>query len=230
MDYYAIPYKPMISSLEQSTSLSHSRLVPALSVPLPDNPIQITDSLAILEFLAESHPDLPLWPRDRALRALARSAVARMHSGLCRALQTTYHTNFLGRYTGNVPLSAEARVEVERVLALWGELRRETARRLGELGGEDGGFLCGEFGIVDSFFWPVLWRFRSYGLPLVSATPEALAWMKQMWSDPKMREIQRDYHRQGERPETAIPAYDDIFKDLSDVQYSWFPEDWEFYA
>lgn len=119
--------------------------------------IQINDSLAILEFLAESHPDLPLWPRDRVLRALARSAVARMHSGLCRTLQTCYHTNFLAKYTGDVVIADDALIEVKRVLALWGELRQRTIETLKKAGEEDKGFLFGEFGIADSFFWPVLW-------------------------------------------------------------------------
>ncbi|KAI1911237.1 hypothetical protein LOZ39_006253 [Ophidiomyces ophidiicola] len=230
LDYYGIPYKPVFGSLGETTALSHSGLVPALSARSLQNGVQVNDSLAILEFLAESHPELPFWPKDRVLRALARSAVARMHSGLCRALQTTFHTNFLGKYTGNVPVGDDALVEIKRVLALWGDLRKKTAERLRELGEEDKGFLFGEFGIADSFFWPVLWRFRTYGFPLDSASPEVLAWMKQMWSDPKMKEIQHDYYLQSKRPETVISVYDDIFKYLPGVQYTWFSEDWTFSA
>nr|KMM73140.1 hypothetical protein CPAG_09427 [Coccidioides posadasii RMSCC 3488] len=227
LDFYEIPYEAVITSLEEATKLSHSGLVPALTVRSLGEDIQVNDSLAILEFLAEAHPDLPFWPKDRALRALARSAVARMHSGLCRTLQATCGTNFLGQYTGNVPISDDAIVEAKRTLALWSQLRKKTAERLKELGQDDKGFLFGEFGIADSVFWPVLWRFRSYGLPLDSATPGALAWMRQMWAHPKMKAIQQGYHRQGKRAETVIPAYDNIFKDRLDVQYSWFPEDWE---
>lgn len=73
-------------------------------------------------------------------------------------------------------------------------------------------------------------RFRTYGFPLDSASPEALAWMEQMWSDLKMKEIQRTYHREGERAETTISAYDDIFKSHPSIQYGWFTEDWEFTA
>lgn len=135
---------------------SKSGLVPALTARSLSVNTQINDSLSICEFLAESHPDLPLWPKDRYLRSLARSAVAQMHSGFT-AIRNVYHSNFIGRYTGNIPLSEEARKEVERILMIWADSRRKTTERLKLLGEADDGFLFGKFGIVDSFYWPVLW-------------------------------------------------------------------------
>ena len=83
-----------------------------------------------------------------------------MHSGF-PALRNAFCANFTARYSGPVPVpvSAEARAEIERVLGLWGDARRATVRRLRELGKEeeDEGFLFGRFGIADAFFWPVLW-------------------------------------------------------------------------
>lgn len=131
--------------------------MPALEVPSLGPSFQINDSLAICEYLAESHPDLPLWPRDAALRAQARTAVAQMHSGLCTVLRASYPTNALGRYTGNIPVYDGAIKEVENCLKLWGESRRYTVSRLAELKQVDDGFLFGEFSIADAFFWPVLW-------------------------------------------------------------------------
>jgi glutathione S-transferase len=116
----------------------------------------IGDSLAICEFLAESHPELPLWPRDRQLRALARSAAAQMHSGFS-TLRNLYSTNFLARYTGNVPIPEEALKDINRMLGLWDEARKATKERLAILGEADEGFLFGGFSIADAFFWPVLW-------------------------------------------------------------------------
>ncbi|VFS61944.1 Dichloromethane dehalogenase [Leminorella grimontii] len=46
---------------------------------LVDNKIAVWDSLAIVEYLAESHPEV--WPQERQPRAWARSACAEMHSG-----------------------------------------------------------------------------------------------------------------------------------------------------
>jgi hypothetical protein len=43
------------------------------------------------------------------------------------------------------------------MLVLWGEARKTAAARLELVGEKDEGFLFGGFGIVDAFFWPVLW-------------------------------------------------------------------------
>src|SRR5665213_3733794 len=43
--------------------------------------LTIWDSLSIIEYLAETYPDLSIWPRDKAARAMARSLSAEMHSG-----------------------------------------------------------------------------------------------------------------------------------------------------
>ncbi|KAK2738938.1 hypothetical protein FQN57_006732 [Myotisia sp. PD_48] len=230
LDYYAIPYQPTFLSLPESVKLSKSGLVPVLEVQSSEGNFQVNESIAISEFLAESHPEHPLWPKDRVLRAHARSAVARMHAGLCTVLRTYYHTNALGKYSGAIPIYDGTLKEVETILALWGESRRLTASRLKELGQADDGFLFGSFGIADAFFWPVLWRFRSYNFPLSSATPEALAWMKLMWSDSKIKEIIHGFVLQRQRPETTIKNYDDIFAGNPDVQFGWFDEDWEFTA
>lgn len=207
--------------------------------------VSIGDSLAICEFLAESHPESALWPRDRQLRALARSAAAQIHSGFS-AVRGSFPANFIARYTGNVPISDAARKEIERLLAIWDEARKATKHRLESLGEDDGGFLFGKFSIADAFYWPVLWvcsslpifirpyeltslqRFRSYGLPLETATPDALAWMATMWNDPVFRDLGKAYHQQAQDPETCIDKYDDIFRDRHDVQYDQFPEAWEF--
>jgi glutathione S-transferase len=118
--------------------------------------LYIIDSLAICEFLAESNPDLPLWPKDRQLRAAARSAVAEMHSSFS-VLRNSYSTNFVAKYTGDIPITDAGRKDIDRMLQLWGESRLRTSKRLRELGEVDSGFLFGEFGIADAFFWPVLW-------------------------------------------------------------------------
>jgi glutathione S-transferase len=116
----------------------------------------IGDSLAICEYLAESNPSLPLWPRDPQLRALARSAAAQMHSGFS-VLRNTFGTNFIARYTGNIPVSEEAKKEISRALSIWNDARKATKVRLAALDEKDEGFLFGGFSIADAFFWPVLW-------------------------------------------------------------------------
>jgi hypothetical protein len=74
----------------------------------------------------------------------------------------------------------------------------------------------------------VVQRFRTYNLPLSSATPETLEWIRKMWSDAKMREIASDYFRQAADPKTRIEKYDDIFAGNPEIEYGKFEEDWQF--
>ena len=58
------------------------RLSPSGRVPVViDGDLVIPETLAIIEYLAESFPEKPIWPRGRADRALARSAASEMHAG-----------------------------------------------------------------------------------------------------------------------------------------------------
>ncbi|OBT70789.1 hypothetical protein VF21_10091 [Pseudogymnoascus sp. 05NY08] len=229
MEHFQLPYISSTIKVCDAKKKSDTGLVPVLIPLLPKLDIQICDSLAICEFLAESHPKLPLWPKDPMLRALARSVTAEMHSGFSE-LGNTCPGNFVAKYTGNVPVSEKARQETERALSLWHQARTKTAERLKELGEEDEGYLFGKFGIADAFYWPLLWRFRTYNLPLTTASPEALLWVKKMWSDPTLKLLSKDYFKQAEDPETAMAQFDDIFKGNPEIQYGKFEEDWEFTA
>jgi hypothetical protein len=81
-----------------------------------------------------------------------------MHAGFTE-MRNTYGCNFLGHYSGPIPINEKAKKEIERMLTLWSDARRFTVERLKMVGkeDEDEGFLFGKFGIADSFFWPVLW-------------------------------------------------------------------------
>ena len=81
-----------------------------------------------------------------------------MHSGFTE-MRNAYGCNFLGQYSGPIPINEKARKEIERMLTIWGDARKVTAQRLKKLGkeDEDEGFLFGRFGIADAFFWVVLW-------------------------------------------------------------------------
>lgn len=227
LEYFKIPYNATYVHLSDVKSVSPSGFVPVLEVSTPE--LTINDSLAICEFLAESYPDKLLWPKDRQLRAMARSATAEMHSGFSE-LRNTYHTNFLAQYTGDIPITEQGAKDIKRMLTLWGEARLKTASRLRDLGEIDEGYLFGSFSIADAFFWPVLWRFRTYDLPLENASIEAISWMRKMWNDPVLKALGRDYFRQAERPETLIEKYEDIFKGNERIRFGRFEEEWEFPA
>ncbi|KAI0836358.1 hypothetical protein F5Y06DRAFT_273992 [Hypoxylon sp. FL0890] len=231
IDYFKIPCNVKMYVLNSPEVPRPTRFtggqLPVLEPDPKDEDFLIADSLAICEFLAEQHPHLHLWPKDFKLRALARTAAARMHSGFS-VIRNTYASNFLGKYTGNVPISDAAAKEIRKMVELWSKARADTKKRLQELGEEDGGFLFGSFSIADAFFWPVLWRFRSYELPLTGISEDGLRWMAKMWNDPVMKQQARRYFEQAKDPLTVVEPYENIFKDNSDVQYCQFTENWTF--
>ncbi len=83
MKRFAIPFEEVSVALRQPDTrqriLVHS---PAGKVPaLWADDLMVWDSLAIIDVLADRHPDRAIWPADPAARAVARSAAAEMHSG-----------------------------------------------------------------------------------------------------------------------------------------------------
>jgi glutathione S-transferase len=130
---------------------------PTGKVPcLHDGAIMIWDSLAIVEYLAESHP--AVWPSDPRARAWARCAAAEIHSGFA-ALRQCCSMNCGARIRLHERPEALVR-DLARLDSLWAE----GLRRFG------GPFLAGpEFGAVDAFFAPVAFRVQTYGLELGDA-------------------------------------------------------------
>lgn len=128
---------------------------------LQDKSVQIWDSLAICEYLAECFPAARLWPDSAELRAEARSMVAEMHSGF-QALRQHLPFDANHTVTGFIP-TAETQSDIDRIVSLW-EKRRSAEQA-------NGGFLFGHFTIADAFFAPVVWRLKSYDikLPLLSS-------------------------------------------------------------
>jgi glutathione S-transferase len=135
-------------------------LNPAGRVPvLVDGEIVVYDTLAICEYLAETHPDKALWPRDKALRAHARSVCAEMHAGF-GALRNHCGMNIEAdlRVQGKIILrdQPQVRAELARIVQMWSGL----------LEAHGGPMLFGEFGIADAYFAPVGVRIKTFGLPV----------------------------------------------------------------
>ncbi len=92
---------------------------PARKVPsLVDGAIAVWDSLAIIEYIAETHPELPIWPRDKAELALASSISAEMHSsftalrGACPMNLAWVHPARVSPRSGAMPASASERAAI----------------------------------------------------------------------------------------------------------------------
>ena len=135
---------------------------PTGRVPLlVDGPVEVWDSLAIVEYVAETYP--ALWPTDRAARAYARSVSAEMHSGFS-ALRNIC--------TMNCGLRVELRDRspaLEQDLARIDEIWTIGLTRFG------GPFIAGDrFTAADAFFAPVALRLQTYGISL-SAQSDAYA-------------------------------------------------------
>jgi glutathione S-transferase len=158
MKHCGIPFAEERIRLRQPESreaiLRHS---PSGKVPaLKTNSYVVFDSLAILEYLAERHPDLQLWPRDAEARALARSISAEMHSGFV-TLRNEMSMDLLSRLP-TPPISDELARDISRIVAIWRETRARHYHA--------GPFLFGAFTNADAMYAPVATRFRTYGVDL----------------------------------------------------------------
>lgn len=154
-DFAEVPIKlRQPNTREEVLKVSPSGKIPALRLA---GGTLIWDSLAICEWVAEAWPAAGLWPEDPVARAVARSASAEMHSGY-QALRSNMSMDVaaLAPGEGETP---ECRADIDRIVALWTQLR--------ETYGAGGPYLFGRFSIADCMFAPVIFRFRSYvrGLP-----------------------------------------------------------------
>jgi glutathione S-transferase len=187
MTVAGIPFEETVVPLDQpDTRAEIARHSPSGKVPcLIDGGIQVWESLAILEYLAERFPERALWPADSAARAAARSVSAEMHAGFS-ALRKLLPMN-LWRPIESRALTPEAAANVERLLAIWRDCRDRF--------GAGGPFLFGPFSIADAMFAPVVTRFRTYDVAVdetaarymeaVESLPAFKAWkaqaLKETW-------------------------------------------------
>lgn len=147
---------------------------------LVDGDVQVWDTLAIAEYVAEQFPDKHLWPQDKAARAIARSVCAEMHVGFT-ALRSHCPMNI----EASLPEMGQlvwrdqpvVRADVARLVELWSGLLEQY----------QGPMLFGNFSIADAYFAPVCMRLNTYALPLpapiaayvarVTALPGVQAWI-----------------------------------------------------
>lgn len=175
---------------------------PTAKVPcLEANGMLIWDSLAICEYLAEQYPGC--WPTDVTARAWARSATAEMHSGF-QTLRSLCPMN-CGIRVALEKIDEWMRSDLDRIDTLWLE-------GLAKFGGP---YLAGkEYGIVDAFFAPVIFRVQSYGLQL---SPLAQSYVDRMLGLPSMQrwyaEALAETWRKPEYEQAAI-AHGKIVRDF----------------
>ncbi len=119
---------------------------------LVDGEVRVWESLAILEYLAETVPAARLWPEDRSARAHARAIANEMHAGFV-PLRRQCPMN-MWRPVKKRTLDADAEANVRRIDAMWSDCR-------GRYGGP---FLFGAFTAADAMYAPVVSRFHTYAV------------------------------------------------------------------
>jgi glutathione S-transferase len=152
-----------------------ARHTPTAKVPvLLVDGFAVWDTQAIVETVADLHPQLAIWPRELRARARARSVCAEMHAGFSALRQ-------------HAPMNVEANLPVvgQRIVADHEDVRHDLARLdelwSGQLAALGGPFLFGAFGAADAYFAPVASRVRTYGLPVSAAARE---YMERLWQAP----------------------------------------------
>jgi glutathione S-transferase len=150
---------------------------------LVHNGQSIWDTLAILEYAAETWPAKRLWPANKKARAMARSVCAEMHSGF-QALRNACPMN-IRRPPKPVSMTGQILKDVARIEEIWRTCRKAH--------GKGGPFLFGRFSNADAMFAPVASRFVTYEIKLakdsrtyVEAVLGSAAF--QAWKDAALKE------------------------------------------
>jgi glutathione S-transferase len=195
MRHFGIPFAEIVIPLgEETTRAEILRYSPAGKCPvLRDGARTVWDSLAIIEYLAERFPDLPIWPGEPAARATARSLAAEMHSGFA-ALRANLPMN-MRRAPKRREVSPEARADIERIEAAWAAARQTF--------GGNGNFLFGDFSAADAMFAPVVNRLHVYDVPVGAATR---VYMDRVMALPAYR----DWQKGAEAERWRIGKYEDL--------------------
>jgi len=178
---FDIPFDEIVIPMNQpETHAEMLRHAPSGKCPsLHDGTISVWDSLAIIEYLAETYPTFPIWPRGTEARAYARSLSAEMHSGFM-ALRRECPMN-IRRPRRAIKVSEDVRADVVRIDEAFADARTHF--------GAAGAFLFGDFSAADAMFAPVVNRFDTYDLPVSDTTRAYMAAMKAL---PAWQQWERD--------------------------------------
>jgi len=181
LKHFDIPFDEIVIPMNQpETHAEMLKHAPSGKCPsLHDGTISVWDSLAIIEYLAETYPTFPIWPRGTEARAYARSLSAEMHSGFM-ALRRECPMN-IRRPRRAIKVSEDVRADVVRIDEAFADARTHF--------GAAGAFLFGDFSAADAMFAPVVNRFDTYDLPVSDTTRAYMAAMKAL---PAWQQWERD--------------------------------------
>ena len=172
-----LKFEEKLVRLQQpDTTAKIKKYSPSGKVPfLKHGKVEVWESLAICEYLAEAFPKAGLWPKDKAARARARAVANEMHGGFADLRR--FLPMDVNRRIDEPARAAAVKGEIERIVEIWTQCRRKF--------GKGGPFLFGKFSIADGMYAPVVTRFVTYGVKL---PPVAAAYVKTMINLPAMQE------------------------------------------
>jgi glutathione S-transferase len=166
MKVAGIPFEETVISLNAPDFKERLKISGTGKVPvLVDGAVQVWESLAILEYLAETIPAARLWPADPAARAHARAIANEMHAGFV-PLRRQCPMN-MWRPVKKMELNAEAAANAARIDAMWSDCRARF--------GAGGPFLFGTFTASDAMYAPVVSRFHTYAVEVGAASRAYMA-------------------------------------------------------
>jgi glutathione S-transferase len=172
-----IAFRETVIPLNDATTSERIRTYSAAGkVPvLIHGSIAVWESLAILEYLAESFYDQPWWPMDPHARAVARAISSEMHAGF-QALRQNMPMNVRKSLSGK-GRAPGVDADIARIQQIWTECRQAF--------GAGGPFLFGAFSNADAMYTPVVTRFKTYGVDL---TPVARAYSEAILALPAVKQ------------------------------------------
>lgn len=190
----------------ETTTLAARRTLGSVSGLFPVLRIDgtaIHESMAIAEYAAEAFPDSALWPESGLERARARAICSEMVSNFS-AMRNEMSCHLFGRTPSFVP-SQPARRNIDRVFEIWSECLDRSG----------GPFLYGDPTIADFFYFPVLTRFRTYGIKIpgtiepyakaVDRVPAVEALLVKAGSEPTIAIYDAYFQKLGGDPNAALP-------------------------
>lgn len=153
-----------------------ARLSPTELIPFfVDGDLKLSESLAMLEYIEETHPSKPILPKDLKTRAQARMLLSWYRCGMTALRnERSAETLFYSELRSTTPLSEEAKEEV-----------RDLTKHLKALLKPGATFLFGEWSIADHETALMLQRLIRNGDEIDS---DLKAYANKIWERPSAKE------------------------------------------
>ena len=155
------------------SQISNTMKVPSLK----SGNLCISESLPILEYLNEMHPEKKLWPADIYKRTMARMLAGALYSGFHN---TILYLPFVGdgrKKCVKTEIKGKLKDELNILLNILPSMNKMTKHE----------YLYGDFSIADAMLIPFLIRYYSYGVQIpvqldsylehIIFSPEVQSWM-----------------------------------------------------